>query len=46
MIAPLRRLNSIEVSTLPGIEENIEFRLPAELRAPQKPVPAMAGSAS
>ena len=31
VIAALRRLAPIEVSVLPGIEENVEFRLPAEL---------------
>jgi len=31
VVAALRRLGPIEVSTLPGIEENVEFRLPAEL---------------
>ena len=33
VIAALRRLDTVEVSTLPGREENIEFRLPAELVA-------------
>ncbi|TMH46879.1 MAG: 4-hydroxy-3-methylbut-2-enyl diphosphate reductase [Betaproteobacteria bacterium] len=31
VVGALRRLGPIEVSTLPGIEENVEFRLPAEL---------------
>jgi len=31
VVAALRRLGPIEVSTLPGIEEKVEFRLPAEL---------------
>jgi 4-hydroxy-3-methylbut-2-enyl diphosphate reductase len=31
VIAALRRLGPVEVSTLPGREEHIEFRLPAEL---------------
>jgi 4-hydroxy-3-methylbut-2-enyl diphosphate reductase len=31
VLATLRRIGPIEVSTLPGREENIEFRLPAEL---------------
>jgi 4-hydroxy-3-methylbut-2-enyl diphosphate reductase len=31
VIAALRRLAPVEVSTLPGREEHIEFRLPAEL---------------
>jgi len=31
VIAALRRIRPIEVSVLPGIEENVEFRLPAEL---------------
>jgi 4-hydroxy-3-methylbut-2-enyl diphosphate reductase len=41
VIAALRRLGPTEVSVLPGIEENVEFRLPAELlRA--RPIPARA----
>jgi len=41
VVAALRRLGPIEVSTLPGIEENVEFRLPAALlRAPPVPKPA------
>ena len=32
VIASLRKLGDVEVSTLPGVEETIEFRLPAELR--------------
>jgi 4-hydroxy-3-methylbut-2-enyl diphosphate reductase len=41
VIAALRRLGPMEVSVLPGIEENVEFRLPAELlRA--RPTPASA----
>jgi 4-hydroxy-3-methylbut-2-enyl diphosphate reductase len=32
VIASLRRLGDLEVSTLPGVEESIEFRLPAQLR--------------
>jgi len=31
VIAALRRLGPVEVSTLPGRHETIEFRLPAEL---------------
>ena len=31
VITALKKLKSVEVSTLPGREENIEFRLPAEL---------------
>ncbi len=31
VIAALRRLRNVEVSTLDGRQENIEFRLPAEL---------------
>ncbi|MGE3146869.1 MAG: 4-hydroxy-3-methylbut-2-enyl diphosphate reductase [Pseudorhodoplanes sp.] len=31
VIGALRRLGPVEVSTLPGREENIQFRLPAEL---------------
>jgi len=34
VIAALRRLGDVEVSTMDGIVENIEFRLPAELRTP------------
>jgi len=33
VIAALRRLGPVEVETMDGVEENIEFRLPAELRA-------------
>jgi len=33
VIDTLRRLGSVEVTTLPGREETIEFRLPAELAA-------------
>ena len=41
VVAALRRLGPIEVSTLPGIEEKVEFRLPAELlRAQPAPKPA------
>ena len=31
VIDALRRLGPVEVSTLPGREEHMEFRLPAEL---------------
>lgn len=31
VIAALRRLGPVEVSTLPGIQETVEFRLPAQL---------------
>ena len=31
VIAALRRIGPVEVSTLPGIQEKVEFRLPAEL---------------
>ena len=31
VVAALSRLGSVEVSVLPGIQENVEFRLPAEL---------------
>ena len=31
VIDALRRLGQVEVSTLPGRQENIEFRLPREL---------------
>lgn len=33
VIDALRRLRSVDVTTLPGRQENIEFRLPAELAA-------------
>jgi 4-hydroxy-3-methylbut-2-en-1-yl diphosphate reductase len=32
VIDALRRLGDVEVSTLPGVEETLEFRLPAQLR--------------
>jgi 4-hydroxy-3-methylbut-2-enyl diphosphate reductase len=36
VIAALRRLGPLQVSVLPGLEETVEFRLPAELlRAPR-----------
>ncbi len=31
VIAALRALGPVEISVLPGVEENVEFRLPAEL---------------
>jgi len=31
VVAALRRFSSIQISTLPGIEEKIQFRLPSEL---------------
>ena len=42
VIETLRRLGPVEVSTLPGREENIQFRLPAELveRDERRLVPA------
>lgn len=42
VIEALRRLGSVDVSTLPGREENIQFRLPAELveREQRRLVPA------
>jgi 4-hydroxy-3-methylbut-2-enyl diphosphate reductase len=40
VVAALRRLGPIEVSTLPGIEEKVEFRLPAELLLAPAPKPA------
>ena len=36
VIAALRRLAPVEVSVLPGIEEKVEFRLPAELLRPPR----------
>jgi 4-hydroxy-3-methylbut-2-en-1-yl diphosphate reductase len=32
VIARLREIGPVELSVLPGLEENVEFRLPAELR--------------
>ena len=40
VIEALRRLGPVEVQHLPGVEENIEFRVPAVLRSRGKPVPA------
>ena len=41
VVAALRRLGPVELSTLPGVEETVEFRLPAELlRARPAPQPA------
>src|SRR5437870_9816906 len=37
VIAALRRLGHVEVSTLPGREETIEFRLPVELTRERRP---------
>jgi 4-hydroxy-3-methylbut-2-en-1-yl diphosphate reductase len=36
VIEALRRLGDVEVSTLPGVQESIEFRLPAQLREPER----------
>jgi 4-hydroxy-3-methylbut-2-enyl diphosphate reductase len=33
VIASLRRLGPVDVTSLPGVEENVEFRLPVELQA-------------
>jgi 4-hydroxy-3-methylbut-2-enyl diphosphate reductase len=44
VIAALRRLGPVDVSTLAGREENIEFRLPSELTRP-KSVERVAGKA-
>jgi 4-hydroxy-3-methylbut-2-en-1-yl diphosphate reductase len=38
VVASLRRLGPVELSTLPGIDEKVEFRLPAELLH-ARPVP-------
>ena len=38
VIASLRRLGDVHVSTLPGVQESIEFRLPAQLREAEAPV--------
>ncbi len=35
VIASLRRLGDVDVSTLPGVQESIAFRLPAQLRVPE-----------
>ena len=45
VIDALRRLGPVSVSTLPGREETIEFRLPAELASIKSPprVKASAG---
>ena len=41
VIAALRRLRPVEVSVLPGIEETVEFRIPADLlRGPRVTDPA------
>ena len=37
VVAGLRRIGPVELSVLPGIEENVEFRLPAELRDVEQP---------
>ena len=42
VIASLRKLGDVEVTTLPGVEETIEFRLPAELRDIQPMVRSVA----
>jgi 4-hydroxy-3-methylbut-2-enyl diphosphate reductase len=39
VIAALRRLGQVEVSTLPGREETIEFRLPVELTRERRMAP-------
>ena len=36
VIAALRRVAPVDVSVLPGIEEKVEFRLPAELLHPPR----------
>ena len=48
VIRALRRLGPIELSTLPGIEETVSFRLPAELASPEHMVswPAEAAGAA
>jgi len=38
VIESLRRLGDVQVSTLPGVQESIEFRLPAQLREPEAAV--------
>jgi 4-hydroxy-3-methylbut-2-enyl diphosphate reductase len=42
VIAALRRLGPVDISTLPGREENIEFRLPAELATVREAAPSPA----
>jgi 4-hydroxy-3-methylbut-2-en-1-yl diphosphate reductase len=39
VIARLRQLGPVEVETLPGRQETMEFRLPVELNQPRAPVP-------
>ena len=39
VIAALRRLGPVEVSVLPGMEEKVEFRLPAELLRARRTIP-------
>jgi 4-hydroxy-3-methylbut-2-enyl diphosphate reductase len=39
VIAALRKLGDVEVTQMNGIEENIQFRLPAELRTPVEAEP-------
>ncbi|HVP88538.1 MAG TPA: 4-hydroxy-3-methylbut-2-enyl diphosphate reductase [Casimicrobiaceae bacterium] len=38
VITALRRLGPVEVSVLPGIEEKVEFKLPAELLGARQPL--------
>ena len=38
VIESLRRLGDVQISTLPGVQESIEFRLPAQLREPEAAV--------
>jgi 4-hydroxy-3-methylbut-2-enyl diphosphate reductase len=42
VIDSLRRLGKVEVSALPGVEETVEFRLPAILREPEQPAKSSA----
>jgi 4-hydroxy-3-methylbut-2-en-1-yl diphosphate reductase len=37
VLAALRRHGEVEVAAMTGIQENVEFRLPVELRTPSAP---------
>jgi 4-hydroxy-3-methylbut-2-enyl diphosphate reductase len=41
VIGKLREIEAVEVSVLPGIEEKVEFRLPAELRGSEHGGPSI-----
>lgn len=44
VIAALRRIGPVEVSVLPGVEENVQFRLPAKLRGVGAAQPSLASN--